>query len=46
MDAKENPVMAATLRPGSSNSEPKAPLDRPESGNIRGRKTLSGRGGQ
>jgi hypothetical protein len=36
MDAKKNPVMAATLRSGSSNSEPKTPRDKLESGNIRG----------
>jgi hypothetical protein len=42
MDAKENPVMAVTLRSGSSNSEPKTPRDRLESGNIRRRTTHSG----
>jgi hypothetical protein len=46
MDAKENPVMAATLRSGSGNSEPKRLRNRPESGDIRGITTLSGRGGQ
>jgi hypothetical protein len=42
MDAKEKPVMAATLRSGSGNSEPKTPRDRLENGNIRGIMTRSG----
>jgi hypothetical protein len=45
MDAKEKPVMGATLRPGSGNSEPKAPRDRPESGNIQDITTHPGCGG-